>query len=213
MGARTSHDGRSLCIHIMEGTIHYMRTAAPLLLPLFRSASQARVLSALFLAVDRMSIQTLSEHLEIPYATVHREVGRLLEAGLVTEEKVGNYRLIGPNEQSPYYRPLSELLEIASGPVPLLRKALEGVDGVREVVIFGSWAHRTLGHRGPAPEDIDVMVIGQPNVGKVYAACSSVTKKLGWPVNPTIMSVDEWHEDTPFLRNVRDGGVLNVIDS
>ncbi len=200
-------------IHIMEGTIRYMRTTAPLLLPLFRSANQERVLSGIFLADRRMSIQNLSEHLNIPYPTVHREVNRLLQAGLLEEEKVGNYRLIGPNKQSPYYRPLFELLEIAFGPVPLLRKVLQGVDGVREVVIFGSWAHRTLGQPGSAPEDIDVLVIGQPDVSQVYAACSSVSKKLGWPVNPTIMSVDEWHADTPFLRNVRAGGVLNVIDS
>lgn len=195
----------------MEGTIRYMRTTSPLLLPLFRSANQERVLSAVFLTGRRMSIHGLSEHLKIPYATVHREVSRLLQAGLIVEEKIGNYRLIGPNEQSPYYRPLFELLEIAFGPVPLLREALEGVDGVLEAVIFGSWAHRSLGQPGSAPEDIDVLVIGHPDVAKVYAACSTVSKKLGWPVNPTIMSVDEWLEDTAFLRNVRADGVLNVI--
>ena len=195
----------------MEGILHYMRTAASLLLPLFRSASQERVLSALFLADGRKSIQDLSELLEIPYATVHREIGRLLQAGLIMEEKVGNSRLIGPNKKSPYYRPLYELLEISSGPIPLLKKALKGIKGVEKVIIFGSWAHRTLGHRGPAPEDIDVLVIGQPDVRKVYAACLSVGKQLGWIVNPTIMSIEEWQADTPFLQSVHKGGILNVI--
>lgn len=195
----------------MEGILHYMRTAAPLLLPLFRSASQERVLSALFLADGRRSIQDLSEFLEIPYATVHREIGRLLQAGLIMEEKVGNSRLIGPNKKSPYYRPLYELLEISSGPVPLLKKALGGIKSVKKVILFGSWAHRALGIRGPAPEDIDVLVIGQPDIRKVYAVCASVGKQLGWSVNPTIMSDEEWQTDTPFLRNVRKGGVINVI--
>lgn len=168
-------------------------------------------MSSLFLAKGQKTIQDLSVDLEIAYPTVHREIGRLLEAGLLMETKVGNYRMIAPNKRSPYYKPLHKLLEISSGPVPLLRNAFEGIKGVRKVLLFGSWAHRTLGRRGSAPEDIDVLVVGQPDIRKVYAACASVGKQLGWSVNPTIMSDEEWQADTPFLRNVRKGGVINVI--
>ena len=195
----------------MESNLHYMRTEAPLLLPLFRSANQERILSSVFLVESRKTIQALSLDLDIPYPTVHREVGRLLEAGLIKEEKVGNYRLIEPNRTSPYYKPLRELLEISSGPVPFLKNAFRGIRGVQKVLIFGSWAHRTLGLRGTAPEDIDVLVVGQPDIRKVYAACASVNKQLGWSVNPTIMSLDEWQADTPFLKNLRKGGVISVI--
>lgn len=195
----------------MESNLHYMRTEAPLLLPLFRSANQGKLLSYVFLTEGRKTIQELSLDLAIPYPTVHREIGRLLEAGLIKEKKVGNYRLIESNKTSPYYKPLRELLEISSGPVPLLRDAFGGIKGVEKVLIFGSWAHRALGRRGTAPEDIDVLVVGQPDMRKVYAACASVGRQLGWSVNPTIMNSEEWQVDTPFLRNVRKGGVINVI--
>jgi len=190
-----------------------MRTAPSLLLPLFRSANQERILSSVFFAENRKTIQDLSLDLGIPYPTVHREVGRLLEAGLIKEKKVGNYRFIQPNETSPYFKSLRELLEISSGPVPLLRNAFGGIQGVEKVFIFGSWAHRALGSRGTAPEDIDVLVVGQPDIRKVYAACTSVGKQLGWSVNPTTMSNEEWQAETPFLKNVRKGGVINVIGS
>lgn len=195
----------------MESNLHYMRTEAPLLLPIFRSANQERLLSSVFLTEGPKTIQDMSLDLEIPYPTVHREVGRLLEAGLLKEERVGNYRLIESNRASPYYKPLRELLEISSGPVPLLKNAFGGMRGVEKVLIFGSWAHRALGFWGAPPADIDVLVVGQPDIRKVYAACAGVSKQLGWSVNPTIMSPDEWQADTPFLKNLRKGGVINVI--
>lgn len=188
-----------------------MRTEPPLLLPLFRSANQKRILSSVFLTENQKTIQDLSLDLDIPYPTVHREVGRLLEAGLIKEKKMGNYRLIEPNNTSPYYKPLRQLLEISSGPVPMLRIAFGGIQGVERVFIFGSWAQRALGCRGKAPDDIDVLVVGQPDIRKVYTACASVGKQLGLSVNPTTMSNEEWQADTPFLKNVRKGGVINVI--
>ncbi len=168
-------------------------------------------MSSVFLTEDRKTIQELSLDLGIPYPTVHREVGRLLEAGLIKEKKVGNYRFIESNKTSPYYEPLRELLEISSGPVPLLKSAFGRIRGIEKVLIFGSWAQRELGNRGAAPADIDVLVVGRPDIRKVYAACSIVGKQLGWSVNPTTMSKEEWQEETPFLKNVRKEGVINVI--
>ncbi len=188
-----------------------MRTEPSLLLPIFRSANQERVLASIFLSGNPRSIQNLSDLLGIPYATLHKEIGRLLEAGLISESKVGNNRLISSNKNSPYFKSLRNLLEISSGPVPMLMGAMKELKGIEGVFIFGSWAHRALGRRGHAPEDIDVMVIGEPDVAEVYAACSKVGKDLGWMINPTIMSNEEWNMETPFLRTVRKGGVLEVV--
>ena len=194
-----------------DTTIHFMRASPPPLLPIFRSATQARLLAAVYLTDRSMTIQDLSERLEAPYATVHREVGRLLQGGLLTEHRVGNARLIGPEKRSPFHRPLRELLEAAFGPVPLLQQAFEGIDGVEGVAIFGSWAHRASGLPGQSPGDIDVLVVGQPDVRDVYAACSEVGLSVGRPVNPTILSRPEWETDNPFLREVREGRLLHVI--
>ena len=188
-----------------------MRQEPSLLLPVFRSANQARVLSEIFLGEERRSIQEISTKLAIPYATLHKEIGRLLNAGLISEEKVGNYRLIAANRKSLYYKPMYELLQIAFGPVPKLRAALQEIPGISRVLIFGSFAHRELGHHGSLPHDIDVLVVGEPDVGKIYAVCRRLTKELGWVMNPTIMSENEWKADTPFLRTVRKGGFISVI--
>ena len=188
-----------------------MRSEPSLHLPIFRSANQARILTEIFLVEERRSIQELSTKLAIPYATLHKEIGRLLDAGLISEERIGNYRLITADRHSLYYKPMHELLEIAFGPVPKLRTAMQEISGINKVLIFGSWAQRGLGHHGPSPQDIDVLVVGEPDVGKVYATCGRLTKELGWIMNPTIMTEDEWRMDTPFLRTLRKGGLISVI--
>jgi DNA-binding transcriptional ArsR family regulator len=67
-----------------------MRTTAPPLLPLFRSAGQAELLAALFLDPQQEhSIQDLARQADVAYPTAHRELMRLLEAGLVCERRVG----------------------------------------------------------------------------------------------------------------------------
>jgi DNA-binding transcriptional ArsR family regulator len=181
-----------------------------LLLPLFRSASQGRILAALYLSDHEKSIADLAEELSLPYATAHREVAQLLGAGLLAENRVGNSRLVGPNHDSPYFPPLHQLLELAFGPVPLLRAEFEAIDGISGSVIFGSWAHRALGQQGAPPADIDVLVVGTPDVALVYAACSKVGLIVGRPVNATILTEEEWNEATPFLEEVRRGGMLAV---
>jgi predicted nucleotidyltransferase len=94
--------------------------------------------------------------------------------------------------------------------VPLLRTELDAIDGISGSAIFGSWAHRALGQQGAPPADIDVLVVGTPDAGLVYTACSRVGQIVGRPVNATILTEAEWNEATPFLEEVRRGGMLAV---
>src|SRR6478752_10502327 len=74
---------RSLTIVIMEDNLSYMRTEAPLLAPIFRSDGQARLLSTLLLTGDELSVTDLAKRAGLAYPTVHREVARLVDAGIL----------------------------------------------------------------------------------------------------------------------------------
>ena len=67
-----------------------------------------------------------------------------------------------------------------------------------------------LGDAGPAPHDIDVMVLGEPDVDAVYEACSRVEAAVHGSVNPTILTPEEFAAPG-FLDNVRGGSALAVI--
>ena len=195
----------------MNDIVHYMRTEAPLLAPVFRSDGQARLLSALLLADDELSLTDLAEHADLAYPTAHREVARLLNAGILIEHRVGRTRLIRGNPDSPLVAPLREILMVASGPVVLLAEEFGKVDGVESAFLYGSFAARMLGVDGTAPQDIDVMVIGTPDIDAIYEACTRIEATVHRPVNPTILSPEEFTADSGFLETVRSGPVVPVI--
>ncbi len=200
------------CSHIIDDIIHYMRTEAPLLAPIFRSDGQARILSELLIGGDQLSVTELAARVGLAYPTVHREVGRLLDAGILVEENVGRTRVVQANSDSPLVRPLTEILMGVAGPVVLLRQELSDVEGIVRAFIFGSFAARSTGVPGPAPHDIDLMVIGTPDPAAIYDICDRVEESVHLPINPTILSPEEASQDSGFLYEVRNNPTLPIIE-
>ena len=190
-----------------------MRTQAPILAPVFRSDGQARVLSELLLSGDELSVTDIAERSGVAYATVHGEVGRLLSAGILSERKAGRTRMISANRESPLVAPLREILLVATGPAVLLSEELARIDGVQQAFLFGSFAARAIGVDGPAPSDIDVMVIGDPDATLVFDACARVERQVARPVNPTILTAAEFAADSGFLESVRANPTVALIGS
>lgn len=202
---------RSLTIGITDNNLRYMRTEAPLLAPVFRSEGQARLLAVLLLGDDELSITDLAARAHLAYPTAHREVARLLDAGILAEREVGRTRLVRANQDSPLVGPLREILLVATGPVALLAEELAELSGVEVAFLYGSFAARMQGVEGPAPKDIDVMVVGEPDAAAVYDACSRVEQLVGRPVNPTIVTAAEFGRDSGFLEHVRSNPIIPIL--
>lgn len=200
-----------MTIRITEDNLSYMRTEAPLLAPIFRSDGQARLLAVLLLGDDELSVTDLANRAGLAYPTAHREVARLLEAGILVERSAGRTRLIRANPDSPLARPLREILTISAGPAALLAEEFGRIPGVESAFLYGSFAARLQGVEGAAPNDIDVMVIGTPDVNEVYDACTRVEAAVHRPVNPTILTATELAEQSGFFNSVRSGPVVMVV--
>lgn len=194
----------------MDSNIHYMRAAPPLLAPVFRSDGQARLLSVALLD-DEHTLVELAELADVAYPTAHREVGRLLNAGILAERTVGRSRLIRADESSPLVPPLRQILLVSTGPASLLAAELSRIDGVESAFIYGSFAARAAGVAGAAPHDIDLMVIGSPDPEAVYDACARIEEVVQRPVNPTILTATEVTAESGFLQNVRSQPVVPLI--
>jgi len=81
------------------------------------------------------------------------------------------------------------------------------VNGVEEAFIYGSWADPAE----KSPADIDVLVVGDPDVGEVYDAASAVEAEVGRPVNITVRSPTEWAEaDGAFERAVKSSPRIDL---
>ncbi len=134
-----------------------------------------------------LGLSELAARLDMPYPSVHREVERAEVAGLVSSRRIGNTRLVRANTTSPYFEGLADVLTRAFGAPAVLAEALQPVDGISEAYLFGSWAARYLGVEGQRPvEDIDVLVLGEPNRDELYRRVDEASIRLGRAVQVTI---------------------------
>lgn len=87
----------------------------------------------------------MAERADLAYPTVHREVARLVDAGVLVERQVGRTRLIRGNLDRPLAAPLREILTIVSGPVVLLAEEFGRIDGIDSAILYGSFTARPRG--------------------------------------------------------------------
>jgi predicted nucleotidyltransferase len=181
-------------------------------LPIFRSAAQRRLLTHIFVTGTSgpWSLSRLSQLVALPLSTVQREVQLLDGAGIVLSQRIGNTRLVTANEQSPFYGDLRSLLTKAFGPAKAIAAELRGIPGVEQAYIFGSWARRYSGEPGPPPQDIDLLVVGQPDVQSVYQAARNAEGVLALEVNPVIVSREEFENPTGLVKRIRSKGTVPV---
>lgn len=190
-----------------------MRMPAAPLAPYLRSDAQARLLALVLLTPDRAySIAEIARELDIPASVAHKEVSRLIEAGVLRDARLGRARIVSPNTEYRLLAPLTEIIAGSYGPVPVLTRLLHEVDGIDHAFIYGSWADRYRGNPGPAPRDIDVVVIGD---GVDRRALNTVADQaesaLGIEVNITRVSARAWEaQEEPFIRTIRSQPLVSI---
>jgi hypothetical protein len=157
------------------------------------------------------TVTELSGRAHVPLTTAHRELQRLETAGLLIGRQVGRARLLRANADHRAYAPLAQLLTVTFGPHIVVAEEFVGLPQVNQILIYGSWAARYEGAVGPAPGDVDVLVVGSPERAVVYAAAERAEARLGIPVNPTVRSKARWSStDDPLVVSIRTGPVVDV---
>ena len=164
------------------------RTAAPELLPIFRSQQQAELLALLLGDPElELSLTDLSRLTGIAHPSVYREVTRAEAAGLLKSRRVGRTRLVRADAESPYYDGLADVLTRAFGVPAVVAQAIRSIDGIEEAHVFGSWAARHAGLRGTRPVgDIDLLVLGTPDRDALYDRLHLAERRLGREIQVTI---------------------------
>lgn len=190
-----------------------MRTAAPIPLPLFRSEGQARLLTHIYLGYGRPDapLAEVARDLGLDPGGVAREATRLEQAGLIRSTRVGRQRHVRANTDSPYYEPLRDLLARAYGPPRLIGCALARVKGIERALIYGSWAARFHGQPGSPPNDIDVLVVGDPERRALARIARELSQELGLEMEPHLASPADYERGASgFLRTVKQGPLVEL---
>ena len=189
-----------------------MRNESPAIAPFLRSDAQSRILAELLLSPNEFTMSELARTTGAPLPTIQREIERLDLAGIVISRKVGRTRLVKADEEYPLYDPLAKIIAATHGPATLITKTFSPLTGVDKILIFGSWAARMAGVKGPFPRDVDVMLIGDVNRLDAYDAAGGLAKRIGREINVMIVSPQRWSDGNDgFIQNVKSNPIIETV--
>jgi predicted nucleotidyltransferase len=178
------------------------------------SDSQTRVFRWLFGQPERgFHLNELLRLTGLGSASLQRELNKLVDAGLVRSERVGNLRTFQANTQSPVYRELAALTRKTLGAQPMLREALAPLASKLDTAfIYGSVAKGT----DTAKSDIDVMLVGKDLLlSKVLHLVEPLEAQLGRKINATCLTPLEFKrrlaEHDSFISRVVAQPALPLI--
>lgn len=156
---------------------------------LFGSYRQ-RVLELLLLQpAQRFHVRELARQTGTTAGTLHRELSKLAEAGLLLRERQGNQVLYQANRACPVFEELAGLFRKTSGAVSVLQQALRDlVPQIRFALLFGSLARGT---ETPG-SDVDVLIVGEASFAGVVKALYPAQELLQREINPVVYSDSEF---------------------
>ncbi len=184
-----------------------------MLVELLFGTYRQRVLSLLLLHPDSSYyVRELARLTNTNAGTLHKELTRLAQAGLLLRESQGNQVRYQANRACPVFPELAGLFRKTTGLVDVLAEALRPLESsISLAFVFGSLA------RGEesSGSDIDLLVVGAPGFAEVVKALHPVQFVLQREINPLILSqaelVARLQGGDSFVRELLDKPKLFVI--
>ena len=138
--------------------------------------SRGRVLGLLLLHPEQTyHVREIARLTDASAGTLHKELDKLAQAGLLRREKIGNQLHYSANQQNPIFEELASILRKTSGLADVLRDALSAETAQIELAfIFGSVASASE-HAG---SDVDVLLIGDISFGSAVRALHAAQESI-----------------------------------
>ncbi|AFL89267.1 putative nucleotidyltransferase [Terriglobus roseus DSM 18391] len=204
-----------LAVLQMSTIVLIMSTEASALGDLLFGKTRSRLLATLYSKPDtHFFARQLARHIHGSAGTVQRELLTLASAGLIVRSSRENQVLYQANSRHPIFPELHSLLAKTTGVFSILSESIAPfAQEIEFAFVYGSFA------RGEekAESDIDLMVIGEVTLDDLLHSLTSVEKKLGRPVNPTVFARQEVrtriHTGNHFLKALQSASLVFLIGS
>ena len=186
-----------------------------MLVSLLFGTYRQRVLGLLLLNPEQgYHVREIARLTNTAAGTLHKELARLAEAGLLIRNKTGNQVRYSANQDCPVFEELASILRKTSGLVDVLAEALSPVrNQVNLAFVFGSLAR---GEQQPG-SDVDVMLVGSLGFADAVQILHPVQASLRREINPVVYSSDEFNRrisrDDSFIREILSKPKLFVVGS
>jgi len=169
--------------------------------------TQQRVFGLLYGKPDRsFYTNEIVRRVNMGRGTVHRELERLVSAGLLVVTRAGNQRHYRANSENPVYHELLGIVRKTFGVADVISEVLVPVDDQMDLAfIYGSMAKG----EDIASSDIDLLVVSDSLAfADLMNVLMDAEQSLGRPVNPSIYTKEQIRkklkQKSVFLTRVMD---------
>ena len=135
-------------------------------------------------------INELARRLNLDSGNLTRKLGDLEKEGILASEQRGKQRYYFLNSNFPLLDEYKKIILSTVGFEAILTEALTKVDGIKQAIIFGSYAKNQMN----AASDIDLMVIGEHNTISLQKMISKLQKSIDREINLISMGTKEFEQ-------------------
>lgn len=149
-----------------------------------------RVLALLLLNPDkRYHVREIARLTDTVAGTLHKELARLAEAGILAKQSMGNQVQYFADRNCPVFDELASILRKTSGLVEVLANALVSLaENIDVALVFGSMASS----KESSASDVDLLVIGKVDFADVAKSIYPSQDILQREINPKVYTQKEW---------------------
>ena len=181
---------------------------------LFSSKLRIKLLDVFLSLPDaRFYIRELERKIKEEAKNVSRELKNLEALGLLLSEKQGNLKYYSVNENFFLYPELKAIIFKTTGVQGLLKEALARLKGIETAFIYGTYA---TGKESES-SDVDIMVIGKPDLTELNEVISDLEEKLNREINYMCFDQEEFKErrkaEDAFINEVLSGEKIMLTGS
>ena len=134
---------------------------------------------------------------------IRRELLRLQKDHLFNAQRTGNLLFYSLNQGHPLFEELKSIVSKTIGVEASLRAALTSIENITAAFIFGSFASRSE----KETSDIDVMIIGKPNMPLLHEKIRELEQRLKREINLTVYPRREYQAK----KKTKSGFIVDLL--
>ena len=148
-------------------------------------------------------LRELQRMLGYSAGSIRRELLRFQSDNLFSTQKTANLLYYSLNTEHPLFEELKSIIAKTVGVEGSLRKSLSAIKRIKISFIYGSFASKSQ----KAASDIDIMIIGNPEISDLNEEIARLEKKLKREINITIYSLEEYKAK----KKSKSGFILDLL--
>jgi len=148
-------------------------------------------------------LRELQRMLGYSAGSIRRELLRFQSDNLFSTQKTANLLYYSVNTEHPLFEELKSIIAKTVGVEGSLRKSLSAIKRIKISFIYGSFASKSQ----KAASDIDIMIIGNPEISDLNEEIARLEKKLKREINITIYSLEEYKAK----KKSKSGFILDLL--